>query len=212
MVQAVETLAATKATVLEIGPGQTPFARASVFVDWQAWPNLEGRSMHVLDINQDRLPFPDQSFDFVYCRHTLEDIYNPFWVCREMARVGRAGYIETPSPVAECCRGVDGGSPGWRGYHHHRYIIWVEDGTLMFVPKYPFIEHLDFGEAEAQMVTILNADPIFWNTYFFWDGPLQYRVLQHDQEFRIAADYREILLKSAQASFEHGKQVAARYL
>lgn len=212
MVQAVESLTAAKATVLEIGPGQTPFSAATEFVDWQAWPGLAGKSVHVLDINQDRLPFPDQSFDFVYCRHTLEDIYNPFWVCREMARVGRAGYVETPSPIAECSRGVDAGSAGWRGYHHHRYVIWVRDGTLMFLPKYPFMEHLNFGEAEAQMIGILNADPIFWNTYFFWEGSLPYRLLQHDQEFRIAADYATLLLSAAQESLQHTNQVAARHL
>jgi len=212
MVEAVAALAATKASVLEIGPGQTPFAAATAFVDWQDWPSLAGKSTSVLDINQDRLPFPDQSFDFIYCRHTLEDIYNPFWVCREMARVGRAGYIETPSPVAECCRGVDGGAPAWRGYHHHRYIIWVEDGALTFVAKYPFIEYLNFGEAEAQLVGVLNADPMFWNTYFFWDGSLPYRALQHDQGFRIAPDYQQVLLKAAQSSVEHTRQIAARYL
>jgi hypothetical protein len=129
-----------------------------------------------------------------------------------MARVGRAGYIETPSPIAECCRGVDGGAPAWRGYHHHRYVIWVEDGVLTFVAKYPFIEHLDFGAADAQLVDILNADPMFWNTYFFWDGALPYRVLQHDQTFRIAPDYLQVLLRGAQASVEQTKQVAARYL
>jgi hypothetical protein len=212
MVEAVAALAATKGTVLEIGPGETPFSGASVFVDWQHWPGLQGRTTHVLDINQDRLPFADQSVDFVYCRHTLEDIYNPFAVCREMARVGRAGYIETPSPIAECCRGVDGGTPSWRGYHHHRYVIWVENGTLMFVPKYPMIEYLDFGTAEAQMVGVLNSHPMFWNTYFFWDGALPYLVRQHDQGFHIQPDYLPLLLKGAQASFDHTRQVAARYL
>jgi hypothetical protein len=211
MVDAVAALV-NNASVLEIGPGPAPFAAASVFVDWQQWPGLQGKPTHVLDINQDPLPFPDQSFDFVYCRHTLEDIYNPLWVCREMARVGRAGYIETPSPIAECCRGVDGGAPVWRGYHHHRWVIWVEDGALTFVAKYPMIEYLNLGEAEAQLVGLLNTDPMFWNTYFFWDGSLSYRVLQHGQGFHIGPHYQQVLLKAAQSSVEQTRQVAARYL
>ena len=192
MVRAVESLAADKAKVLEIGPGAVPFSAATVFVDWQIFPALADKEVHALDINVDRLPVPDQSFDFVYCRHTLEDIYNPFWVCREMARVGRAGYVETPSPIVECCRGVDSGSPNWRGYHHHRYVIGVE--------------------AEGHMIRMLNSDPMFWNTYFFWDLSLPHRTLNHDQEYQIFVDYGRILVNAVKKSYLHTKQIAARYL
>jgi hypothetical protein len=212
MVLAVESLAAEKKTVLEIGPGPLPFSKATAFVDWQAWPVLAGRPVHTLDINQDALPFPDKSFDFVYCRHTLEDLYNPFWVCREMSRVGCAGYIETPSPIAECGRGVDAGSPAWRGYHHHRYVVWVENGRLMFVPKYPLIEYVNFGDAESEIVALLNAHPMFWNTYYFWEGSLTYHMLQHDQEIRLAEDYRTVLLNAVKACAAETQRIASRYI
>jgi hypothetical protein len=212
MVRAVESIASGKQSVLEIGPGSTPFSAATEFVDWQAWPQLEGRRVHVLDINQDPLPFADQSFDFVYCRHTLEDLYNPFLVCREMARVGRAGYVETPSPIAECSRGVDGGGAAWRGYHHHRYVVWAHEGTLNFVPKYPIIEHLNFAEAEPEFIKLLNAHPMFWNTYYFWEGPLRYNVLRHDQEFKIAEDYGRLLITAVQQCAAETQRVAERYI
>lgn len=41
-------------------------------------------------------PFRDKQFDFVICSHTLEDIRDPIWVCQEMNRMGKRGYIETP--------------------------------------------------------------------------------------------------------------------
>jgi ubiquinone/menaquinone biosynthesis C-methylase UbiE len=47
------------------------------------------------------LPYEDKEFDFVYCRHVLEDLIYPFRVIKEMQRVAKAGYIETPSPMAE---------------------------------------------------------------------------------------------------------------
>jgi hypothetical protein len=34
--------------------------------------------------------------DVAICRHTLEDIANPVFLCRELSRVSRAGYVETP--------------------------------------------------------------------------------------------------------------------
>jgi hypothetical protein len=211
MVEAVARLTASKGRVLEIGPGSEPFPGATVFVDWQNWPNLAGREVHVLDINSEPLPFPDQSFDFVYCRHTLEDISNPIWVCREMARVGGAGYIETPSPIAEICRGVDGGSPDWRGYRHHRYVIWVENGTLMFVPKFPIIEHLDYGEGEAHLVEALNQNPMLWNSYFFWERTLPVKLLEHERDFTFT-QYGPLLLQAAQQSVHSTQAVAERFL
>jgi methyltransferase family protein len=214
MVAAVERLAASKARVLEIGPGGAPFPKATVFVDHQEWPHLADRELHVLDVNLHRLPFPDQSFDFVYCRHTLEDIYNPVWVCREMARVGRAGYIETPSPIAETCRGVDAvdtGSAPWRGYRHHRYVVWVENETLLFLPKYPLIEHLDFGGAEDHLVEALNQNPMLWNTYFFWEGALPARLLENERDFEFR-DYASVLLNAARQSVHHTKAIAERFL
>src|SRR5437667_8989346 len=96
----VGRMAQGRPRVLEIGPGRDPFGAATEFVDWHAWPELKGKPTHVLDVNQDRLPFEDKAIDFVYCRHTLEDLYNPMWLCREMSRVAKAGYVETPSPVA----------------------------------------------------------------------------------------------------------------
>ncbi|NQW05123.1 MAG: methyltransferase domain-containing protein [Acidobacteria bacterium] len=46
-------------------------------------------------------PFADKPIDFVICSQTLEDIRDPLWVCQEMMRIGKRGYIETPSRVAE---------------------------------------------------------------------------------------------------------------
>jgi hypothetical protein len=119
----IESMISPNSLVVEIGPGYIPFSLASEFIDWQTSPSLVGKKVHTLDLNQESLPYEDKSIDFIYCRHVLEDIYNPGWVCQEMSRVAKAGYIETPSPIAECCRGIDGGeTPFWRGYIHHRYL------------------------------------------------------------------------------------------
>jgi methyltransferase family protein len=127
------------AKVLDIGPGTAPFRRANMFVDWRKPNDLPESKFRRIDLNRDPLPFGDKAFDFAYCRHVLEDLYNPFLLCTEMARVAMAGYIQTPSPLAEVCRGVDGNSPSWRGYQHHRFLIWNRNGILCFLSKYPII-------------------------------------------------------------------------
>ena len=125
------------AKVLDIGSGTAPFRRADMFVDWTKPSDIPDHKFQACDIHRNRLPFDDKTFDFVYCRHVLEDLYNPFLIVAEMSRVAKAGYIETPSPLAEVCRGIDGNSPPWRGYHHHRFLIWKRDGILFFLTKYP---------------------------------------------------------------------------
>ena len=170
--------------VLEVGPGKAPFPRADVFVDIAdlstikgVTPEIAARS-HVVDTNRERLPFADKEFDFVYCRHTLEDMWNPFLLCREMSRVGRGGYIETPSPMAELCRGIDGKCQGgnfdgrhppWRGYYHHHWIVWEAGGTLNFVRKFPMVEAFEIDNIEFQ----LRSGGAYWNSYYLWEDAIK---------------------------------------
>src|SRR5215467_9169764 len=174
--------------VLEIGPGHCPFKRADTFVDFAPWPipGVDPAKLVKCDIATEPLPFPDKSFNFVYCRHVLEDMWNPFHLIKEMERVGRSGYIETPSPIAELCRGVDGGSPPWRGYNHHRYVVWVHQGELRFVSKYPLIEYLP----EIMGVDrLLREGPIYWNTYFLWQDVIPFTHRQNPTHFVLPQDY-----------------------
>ncbi len=83
-------------------------------------------------------PFDDDQFDFVVCSQTLEDVRDPIWVCSELQRVGRAGYVEVPSRLVEQSWWVQG---PWIGYGHHRWLIDVVDDGAEFVSK-PHSERL----------------------------------------------------------------------
>lgn len=84
-------------------------------------------------------PFGDGQFDFAVCSHVLEDIRDPLWVCSELRRVARAGYIEVPSRAEEQSRGVQG---PWVGWGHHHWIIELEGNRLDFLFK-PHTLHTD---------------------------------------------------------------------
>jgi hypothetical protein len=202
MLDKVAGQVAPGARVLEIGPGAKPFSRATYFVDWRSGPNIVS-----CDLSREPLPFGDKEFDFVYCRHVLEDLYAPFRTCEEMSRVAKAGYIETPSPLAEICRGIDGGSPPWRGYHHHRYFVWAEDDTLYLTAKYPIIEHLSFGD-EAEIGNALRENPALWNSMYFWEDRVSWRVLQHDVDYSIVGNYREVIMQAVNAGKRNANEVA----
>lgn len=91
------------ARVLDIGSGGDPFPYATTLVDRYPGPTQhrhapfvrDGREFVEADVCD--LPFADKSFDFVYCAHVLEHVPDPLAACREMIRVGKRGYVETPT-------------------------------------------------------------------------------------------------------------------
>lgn len=94
-------------------------------------------------------PFADGQFDFAVCSHTLEDVRDPVWVCRELQRVARAGYLECPSRLEEQTWGLHG---DWVGWSHHRWLVDVEAGAVRFTFK-PHVlharDHLPGGTADG---------------------------------------------------------------
>lgn len=194
--------------IVELGPGARPFSLATEFVgrfDAQGGKEYPG-TFHQCDLSRESLPYDDDSVDFLYCRHTIEDLDDPAWCLSEIARVAKAGYIETPSPIAELAYGVDAPTEGivrpWRGYHHHRSIVWDSNGTLSVIAKWPFIEHLDSKEADEHWAELLNSSPLYWNTYFGWTGKLKWHYYQHEIDYEIGPAYGAVLDRALAESQE----------
>ena len=120
--------------VLDVGAWGRPFTRADWVLDLMPYATrgLYGRdgpeperfseeTWVQLDVcRREPWPFEDDRFDFAICSQTLEDLRDPVWVCSELSRVARAGYVEVPSRLEEQSRGVSGPLPGWT---HHLYIL-----------------------------------------------------------------------------------------
>lgn len=64
-------------------------------------------------------PFADDQFDLVLCVTTLEDVRDPIWVCQEMSRVAKAGYLEVPSILNELTWRLPGEGAYVGNRHHH---------------------------------------------------------------------------------------------
>lgn len=118
--------------VLEIGPGSNPTYRADVVVD-KFLKNNPHRSGNIrifphqqfINAAAEALPFADKEFDYVICNHVLEHSDDPAQFIREITRVGKAGYIETPSLLGE-----------WLfPDKSHRYVVLSIDGKLVLHNK-----------------------------------------------------------------------------
>lgn len=130
----------------------------------------------VQDVCNSPWPFPDKTFDFVVCSHLLEDVRDPITVCRELCRVGKAGYIETPSRIREIfskekhffAKYLLGNFPEI-GFHHHRWFVEIEGTHLRFTAKTAalpanrryYITRSDIGRNLTEQESGLG---------FFWHG------------------------------------------
>jgi len=159
--------------ILEIGPGSVPFPLATTIVGFNE------RVPDYIDINIEDtpLPFEDKSFDFLYCRHVLEDINNPSFALKEMIRVSKEIYIETPSPMVEMSRYIDAERGNMlfnnlRGYFHHKSFVWSFGNTIYILPKAgAVVEHLYLpDDLLKKLCYLLDNYPVYWNNYFLSDS------------------------------------------
>jgi hypothetical protein len=155
----IEAELAEDAVVLDVGGWANAFPRADWIIDLlpyetrglygglsRADERFTADTWVTRDIC-DRAPWPfaDNQFDFAICSHTLEDIRDPVWVCSELSRVAKAGYVEVPSRLEEQSHGFEG---PWTGWSHHRWISeQAGDGTLEF----SFKAHLVHGGAHVSL-------------------------------------------------------------
>jgi hypothetical protein len=116
-------------------------------------------------------PFKDKEIDFVFCSHTLEDIRDPIFVCSEIVRVGKRGYIEVPSWIAECSLGTE--SPSYAGWCHHRWIVEINGSELEFMLK-PHQMHSRWN-LHGPKSTAKSLDAEQMGMYLFWEGQFAYR-------------------------------------
>lgn len=95
------------AIVLDVGAGAWPNEAATIACDRSLDEDMHrtGRATKVdrpfVICDATALPFRDGGVDFVIASHIAEHVDDPKAFCAELSRAARAGYIETPSPLAD---------------------------------------------------------------------------------------------------------------
>jgi len=142
--------------VLDVGGCSKPLTRANYVIDLLGYEKrgkygFTGKEPERFNFNtwikhdicgHRPFPFKDKKFDFVFCSHVLEDVKDPIWVCSEIMRIGKRGYIETPSRWIESKIGVAGKykfPKKLAGFFNHQWFVETENNKLIFTQKNPFI-------------------------------------------------------------------------
>ncbi|MCL5105758.1 MAG: methyltransferase domain-containing protein, partial [Armatimonadetes bacterium] len=176
--------------VLDIGSGHAPFPLATHLSDLElgeGWTGragapfkyVDGKPVYQCDIES--LPFADNEFDFVYCSHVLEHVKNPEIACRELMRVAKRGYIETPTRGKELW--LDSARES-----NHRWAIELFNDTLVFTEYTPkdingihcnsigLMHMRPESDREKAISSMLYLKADLFNTMLMWDGSFKYDV------------------------------------
>ncbi|MBF0450246.1 MAG: class I SAM-dependent methyltransferase [Candidatus Magnetomorum sp.] len=176
--------------VLDIGSGNIPFKYATHLADLSLDDGSIGRAnsqfkyingKQVFQCDIENMLFKDNEFDFVYCSHVLEHVQNPEKACKELIRVGKRGFIDTPTK----------GKDIWLNtakISNHRWWIEKINEKLIFT-KYKKRELSGFEsnillsmhsqpqtprEKAFSALIYLKADLV--NNMLLWDSSFEYEV------------------------------------
>lgn len=164
--------------VLEIGSGGNPYYRSNILID----KYLDTKERHWAPLVKDRkvilgsgeyLPFKNKSFDFIIASHVLEHSSQPELFIKEMMRVGKSGYIETPHAFFERIN----------PYDDHRSEIYFKDNTLFIKKKTKSIVDKELNnlyEHKSKKIIsekVIPSDPEVFHTRLFWNKKINYKIL-----------------------------------
>lgn len=181
---------AKNANVLDIGSGPTPFPGATVLCERHLdntvhrYGEVITRGLPIIQADINALPFSDKRFDFVYCAHVLEHVENPIQACKEMIRVGKRGYLETPNFMKDVlfCHAE---------LMHHRWHTIVAGNTIFFFEyndrqlkgiRSSAWKDLIWSKYSNRLQDALVDNIDIFNTMFLWDDKFDIQVVTQNGE------------------------------
>lgn len=163
-------------SVLEIGPGATPYFRSDVFLEL-LYDNIDERvaqSGHVgileaekkiVYYSGDKFPFEDNEFDYVICSHVLEHVPNVDVFLSELQRVAKKGYLEFPTVYYDYVY----------NFPEHISFVFEKNGIVYWMTKeesglnkYKNIQNFFYRTCELNYHSLINDFKQFYFQGFEW--------------------------------------------
>jgi SAM-dependent methyltransferase len=204
--------------VLDVGGGVGALARADYVTDilpyderrpaYGGGPRRYSKDTWVTcDVCSGRWPFDANEFDFVVCSHVLEDVRDPLQVCAEMIRVGKRGYLETPSRLAESTRGVS--RPYMAGHSHHRWLVEIEAGRVVFTMKQHKIHKAKYS---LRLLPNRRLKPEFAAQGLFWTERFDFEENYPQNYDKLLLEFKRRETLRGKTEWKHTPQSAIRKL
>lgn len=134
-----------KGKILDIGSGNYPFIKEGLditYIDKYPNENISRKSNFVevpglikMDI-EDMFSFKNKNFDYVIAGDVIEHTKNPVKACKEIIRVGKAGWIRCPTVL-------------WEILFGRKYHLWATNlinNILIFYPKNAYYKSWEYPD------------------------------------------------------------------
>ena len=170
--------------VIDIGSGDKPFWRGDVFFDNLSLSNNQRinrtETVHSLGtfVNGDiiKTPFKDKAFDFSFCSHVLEHVKRPDLAIKEIMRISKRGYIESPNGLVESIY----------PFQSHLWFVYFYKKKLIFVSKSKKMHEIlsNNGVSYAYIIPSIR-DPFI---RLYWNQNIEYEIyneVKKGQEFNV---------------------------
>ena len=157
--------------ILDVASGQFPFLRKGLnitHIDKYPDKNVSRRDDFVkvdnfIEMDVEDMSFKDKEFDYVIAGDILEHLEHPERACREIMRVGKAGWVRCPTVL-------------WESVFGREYHLWatnIIDETLVFYRKDKYFKCWDYTpEFKGAFM------PETLHVTFEWTKHFEYKILQ----------------------------------
>lgn len=164
--------------VLEVGSGAKPHKKSTVLCDKFLHDDSQrgGQKIFLGKLfvlaDGEHLPFKNKSFDYSICAHILEHVENPINLAKELERVSKRGYIETPSIVWEKMQPFR---------KHHKWLIFETEHSLVLTRNTLYdpifadlISHIIYGSKSIAILRKSMKNVL--NVHFEWENRLEIQI------------------------------------
>lgn len=151
--------------IADIGFGHDPVRGATYYIDRDLDVSPDRQNRKAAWVPEDKfiqadvskgIPLPDKSCDFVVASHILEHMDDPEALCKELMRIGKAGYIEFPSVITELTN----------SNAVHKWMQIVVGNTIIFIGKPNFL-HGDWDISRPELLVKIYQR-IFLYAHLTW--------------------------------------------
>ena len=152
--------------ILDIGCGYRANKYATIIADIQDFSNFyKGRQF--IKINEKKLPFKDNEFDFVIASHVVEHVEDFEFFLKELERISSKGYIELPTML--------GDNLVFENKSDHIWWFTFDDINNIIIAS----KKNQLIEPFVTVSTAKNLEEIFRDSLvieLFWERKIEYKI------------------------------------